>query len=237
MGSKQLQMTVNAMDSVQDATLGKTTRVAQGKSAQTANLITGGPARNVQAFLNALQVRFDPLRLNLGVFPLTFGWIGQDETRSFITGDLITTAMATGGDGGKQHLFSADDLLGYNVGTLQEQFQKQKRVLACVLELGLVVSNLQGYMGVCIDEINLGTLHPGTIDLHTHSTLFIGTFETHVWFSTWHGRRVLWRAELTATDGRLEEQSHNHCSAEFDALLHHKDEDRVAGESISRSEA
>ena len=81
--------------------------------------------------------------------------------------------MATGGDGGKQHLFSADDLLGYNVGTLQEQFQKQKRVLACVLELGLVVSNLQGYMGVCIDEVNLGTLHPGTIDLHTHSNLWL----------------------------------------------------------------
>jgi hypothetical protein len=80
--------------------------------------------------------------------------------RMFNTGDLIATAMAGGGDEG-QHLFSVDDLLDYNKGTLQEQEQKQKRVLACLLELGLVVSNLEGYMGVCIDEVNLGTLQSG----------------------------------------------------------------------------
>ena len=37
------------------------------------------------------------------------------------------------GDAGTQSLFSPDDLLGYNTGTMQEQFRKQKRVLACVL--------------------------------------------------------------------------------------------------------
>ena len=82
--------------------------------------------------------------------------------RMFNTGDYIVAAMVDGDEGKNgQALFSADDLLSYNRGTLQEQEKKQKRIVACLLKLGLAVSSLPGYMGVCIDEINLGTLQVG----------------------------------------------------------------------------
>ena len=82
--------------------------------------------------------------------------------RMFNTGDNIVAAMSDGGgEGQKGALFSADDLLSYDRGTLQEQEKKQKRVVSSLLELGLVVSSLAGYLGVCIDEINLGTLQVG----------------------------------------------------------------------------
>ena len=82
-------------------------------------------------------------------------------TRMFNTGDYIaTTLLGVEGKNGSC-LFSADDLLTYDRGTLQEQEKKQKRVVSCLLELGLAVSSLPGYMGVCIDEINLGTLQVG----------------------------------------------------------------------------
>jgi hypothetical protein len=122
MGSKQLQKGVSTVGAVQDATLGKSARVASGGSNKLSR--SAGAKRNVTAFLEALQ----------------------DPNRTFNTGDMITTAMSTGGQAG-QHLFSVDDLLEYNKGTLQEQEQKQKRVCACLLELGVVVSNLPGYMG------------------------------------------------------------------------------------------
>ena len=83
-------------------------------------------------------------------------------TRMFNTGDNIAASLASGAEGQRATLFSADDLLTYNKGTLQEQEKKQKRVVSCLLELGLAVSSLPGYMGVCIDEINLGTLQVGS---------------------------------------------------------------------------
>ena len=80
----------------------------------------------------------------------------------FNTGDYIASTMIAGVESKNgKFLFSANDLLTYNRGTLQEQEKKQKRVVSCLLELGLAVSSLPGYMGVCIDEINLGTLQVG----------------------------------------------------------------------------
>ena len=103
-----------------------------------------------------LQTR--ALFMRLQEFNESHCWI-----RMFNTGDYIAATMLDGDDNGRSGsvLFSADDLLSYNRGTLQEQEKKQKRVVSTLLKLGLAVSSLSGYMGVCIDEINLGTLQVG----------------------------------------------------------------------------
>ena len=45
-----------------------------------------------------------------------------------------------------EHVLEPDDLLKYNVGSEQEQEDKQQRVLTCILELGYCASNMGGYM-------------------------------------------------------------------------------------------
>lgn len=75
-----------------------------------------------------------------------------DPGRAFNTGELIVHAMSAGGDSG-QHLFSVDDLLYFDRGTPQEQAEKQRRVVAYLLEFALVISSMEGYMGTKLDEV------------------------------------------------------------------------------------
>ena len=57
-------------------------------------------------------------------------------------------------------VFAVEDLIFFDKGPLVEQQEKQRRVLACVLEMGTAVSNIDGYFGPRLDEVNLGTLGP-----------------------------------------------------------------------------
>lgn len=46
--------------------------------------------------------------------------------------------------GAGHHIFAVDDLVDFDKGTPQEQFEKQKRVLNCLVKLGMTVSSLSG---------------------------------------------------------------------------------------------
>ena len=54
-----------------------------------------------------------------------------------------------------------DDLARFEEGSLQQQEERQRRILECLLELGWLVSHLPAYTGPMLDEVNLGILGAG----------------------------------------------------------------------------
>ena len=58
-------------------------------------------------------------------------------------GDLVVPAVLQA-TGLGQHVFQVDDLVDFDKGTPQNQFEKQKRVLSCLIKLGTTVSSLPG---------------------------------------------------------------------------------------------
>ena len=54
-----------------------------------------------------------------------------------------------------------DDLLDFDKGSLQEQEERQQRVVNCVLELAHCVQSIDGYLGPMLDEVHLGNLSAG----------------------------------------------------------------------------
>jgi CRP-like cAMP-binding protein len=137
MGSKQLQKGVSGINKIQENTVGRATGAANAATSGLDNQFVGSK-RNLGNFLGVLS----------------------DPNRAFNTGELIVQSMNTGGEAG-QHLFNMEDLLLFDQGIPQEQSEKQKRVLACLLEFALVISSMDGYMGTKLDEVNLGTLTAG----------------------------------------------------------------------------
>jgi hypothetical protein len=124
LGGKELQQGVATANDKKEAALGKVFDSSGNASSSPRaqdGLGDAGARKNVELFVDALQ----------------------DPDQEFNTGDLVVPAIHAGGDAG-QHIFAVDDLVEFDRGTPQEQFEKQKRVLNCLVELGLTVSNLPG---------------------------------------------------------------------------------------------
>lgn len=58
-------------------------------------------------------------------------------------------------------VFTPNDLLQCNQGPNVMQQERQRRVVAALLELGFVATHMDGYMGPKLDDLALGTLGPG----------------------------------------------------------------------------
>ena len=58
-------------------------------------------------------------------------------------------------------VFQPDDLIKFNKGTVQTRHERQRRVVACLMEIGFVATHMPGYLGPRMDDSNLGTLGAG----------------------------------------------------------------------------